>query len=153
MPRTKPANEASLRPVLMIDASGFAASGQSRAGARPSDAVPTWDEVRTPIQRAWAMFNSDDSGLPDNAGGTEDASIGSDIGSVAAPVPVGDLLGEDVDITPARHLPSDSVARVSLDLLTRHRSSLQTLLAELPYLLPDLPPDRPSAGAAPRGRP
>jgi hypothetical protein len=97
------------------------------------------------------MFSSDDSGLPDNAGGTGDASIGSDIGSVAAPVPVVDLLGEDVDITPARHLPSDSVARVSLDLLTRHRSSLQTLLAELPHLLPDLPPDRPPAGAAPRG--
>jgi N-acetylglucosamine kinase-like BadF-type ATPase len=32
------------------------------------------------------MFSSDDSGLPDNAGGTGDASIGSDIGSVAAPV-------------------------------------------------------------------
>jgi hypothetical protein len=62
-----------------------------------------------------------------------------------------DLIGEDVDITPARHLPSDSVARISLDLLTRHRSSLQALLAELPHLLPDLPPDRPPAGAAPRG--
>jgi hypothetical protein len=145
------AHKASLRPVLMIDASGFAASGQTRAGAGPSDAVPTWDEVRTLIQRAWAMFSSDDSGLPDNAGGPGDASIGSDIGSVAAPVPVVDLLGEDIDITPARHLPSDSVARVSLDLLTRHRSSLQTLLAELPHLLPDLPPDRPPAGAAPRG--
>jgi hypothetical protein len=90
----------------MIDASGFAASGQSRVGARPSDAVPTWDEVRTLIRRAWATFSSDDSGLPDNAGGTGDASIGSDIGSVAALVPVGDLLGEDVDSTPARHLPS-----------------------------------------------
>ena len=97
------------------------------------------------------MFSSDDSGLPDNAGGTGDASIGSDVGSVAALVPVGDLLGDDVDITPARHLPSVPVARVSLNLLTRHRSSLQALLAELPHLLPDLPPDRPPAGPAPRG--
>jgi len=48
------------------------------------------------------MFSSDDSGLPDNAGDTGDASIGSDTGSVAAPVPAVDLLGEDVDITPAR---------------------------------------------------
>jgi hypothetical protein len=135
----------------MIDASGFAASGQSRVGARPSDAVPTWDEVRTLIQRAWATFSSDDSGLPDNAGGTGDASIGSDIGSVAALVPVGDLLGEDVDSTPARHLPSVPVARVSLNLLTRHRSSLQALLTELPHLLPDPPPGRPPAGPAPRG--
>jgi transposase-like protein len=147
---TKPAKEHSPRPVLMIDASGFAASGQSRAGARPSDTVPTWDEVRTLIQRAWATFSSDNSGLPDNAGGTGDGSIGSDLGSVAAPVPVGDLLGEDVDITPARHLPSVPVARVSLDILTRHRSSLQALLAELPHLLPDLPPDRPLTGSAPR---
>ena len=122
---TKPAKEHFPRPVLMIDASGFAASGQSRAGARPSDTVPTWDEVRTLIQRAWATFSSDDSGLPGNAGGTGDASIGSDLGSVAAPIPVGDLLGEDVDITPARHLPSVPVARVSIDILTRHRSSLR----------------------------
>src|ERR1700689_802323 len=91
------------------------------------------------------MFSSDDSGLPDNGGGTGDASIGSDIGSVAAPVPVVDLLGEDVDITPARHLPSDSVARVSLDLLTRHPSSLQTLLAELPTSAA-----RPPTGPSPR---
>ena len=146
---TKPAKEHSPRPVLMIDASGFAASGQSRAGARPSD-VPTWDEVRTLIQRAWVTFSSDDSGLPDNAGGTGDARIGSDLGSVASRVPVGELLGEDVDITPARHLPSVPVARVSPDLLTRHRSSLQALLAELPHLLPDLPQNRSLTGPAPR---
>ena len=102
---TKPAKGHSPRPVLMIDASGFAASG-SPARCQAADTVPTWDEVRTLIQRAWATFSSHDSGLPDNAGGTGDASIGSDLGSVAAPVPVGDLLGEDVDITPARHLPS-----------------------------------------------
>jgi hypothetical protein len=38
----------------MIDASGFSSAGQARAGARPSDALPTWDEVRTLLQRAWA---------------------------------------------------------------------------------------------------
>ena len=147
----KPTKEHSPRPVLMIDASGFAASGQSRAGARPSDTVPTWDEIRTLIQRAWATISSDDSSLPANADGTGDASIGNDLSPVAAPVPVGDLLlGEDIDITPARHLPSVPVARVSLDILTRHRSSLQALLAELPHLLPDLPPERPLTGPTPR---
>ena len=44
------------------------------------------------------------------------------------------------------------VARVSLDILTRHRSSLQALLAELPHLLPDLPPDRPLTGPHPGSR-
>ena len=46
----------------MIDASGFSSSGQARAGARPSDALPTWDDVRTLLQRAWATFSSDDGG-------------------------------------------------------------------------------------------
>ena len=44
----------------MIDASGFSSAGQACAGARPSGAVPTWDEVRTLLQRAWATFSSDD---------------------------------------------------------------------------------------------
>jgi hypothetical protein len=128
----------------MIDASGFAVSGQSRAGARTSEAVPSWDHVRTLVQRAWATLGGNDSGLPG------DASTGSDLSSVAASVPVGLLLGEDIDITPARHLSSVPVARVSLDVLDRHRSSLRALLAELPGLLPDLPPDRSLTGPAPR---
>ena len=122
---TKPAKEHSPRPVLMIDASGFAASGQSRAGARPSDTVPTWDEVRTLIQRAWATFSSDDSGLPGNAGGTGDASIGSRSRLRRRPHSRCRPPRRGRRITPARHLPSVPVARVSIDILNRHRSSLR----------------------------
>ena len=101
------------------------------------------------IQRAWATFSSNDSGLPGNAGGMGDASIGSDPRSDAAPIPVGDLLGEDVDITPARHLPSIPVARVSLDILNRHRSSLAPCSRNCrTYARP--PSGPPFTGSAPR---
>jgi hypothetical protein len=73
--------------------------------------------------------------------------LGDNLSSVAA-VPVEDLLGEDVDITPGRHLQPVPVERVSIDLLTRHRSRVEALLAELPRLLPDLPPDRPGTDCA-----
>lgn len=146
----KPATEHSPLPVLMIDASGFSSAGRPRAGTRPSDAAPTWDEVRTLIQRAWATFSSSDGSQLGNAGSAGNARLGADLNSVAALVPVRDLLGEDVDITPGRHLPSVPVERVSVDLLTRHRSRVEALLAELPHLLPDLPPDRPLSGSAPR---
>ena len=136
----KPAREHSPHPVLMIDASGFSSGGQARASGRPSDAVPTWDEVRTLVQRAWTTFSSDDA--------TGNASLGTDLNSIAASVPVGDLLSEDVDITPGRHLPSVPVARVSVDVLTRNRLRVEALLTELPHLLPDLPSDHLRAGAA-----
>lgn len=146
----KPASEHSALPVLMIDASGFSSAGQARAGTRSSDAVPTWDEVRTLIQRAWATFSGIDSSPLGGADATGNTSLGADLSSVAAPVPVSELLGEDVDITPGRHLPPVRVERVSVGLLTHHRSRVEALLAKLPHLLPDLPPDRPFSGSPPR---
>ena len=146
----KPAKERSPLPVLMIDASGFSSAAQARAGARPSDAAPTWDKIRTLIQRAWATFISADDSQLDNADTTGNIGLGDDLDPVAAPVPIRDLLGEDIDITPARHLPSVPVERVSVALLTRHRARVEALLAELPRLLPDLPTDRLLSGSAPR---
>jgi len=145
----KPGKGHSPLPVLMIDASGFSSAGQARSGARPSDTGPAWDEVRALIQRAWATYSGDTS-HPGSADAAGNANAGADLRSVAAPVPVLDLLGDDVDITPGRHLPSVPAGRVSVDLLTRHRSRVEALLAELPHLLPDLPPDRPLSGSAAR---
>jgi type I restriction-modification system DNA methylase subunit len=109
----KSAKEQSPVPVLMIDASGISSAGQARAGARPSDAVPNWDEVRTLTQRALAKFSLSDVSQLGSADTTGNASVEADLSSVAALVPVSDLLGEDVDITPGRHLPSVPVELVS----------------------------------------
>src|SRR5262249_25616608 len=87
------------------------------------------------IHRAWAAFTFEHGSheLADDA---------------AMVVPVSDLLGEEVDVTPARHLPSAPVKQVSRTSLSEHRFQLKTLLASLPELLPDISHPKASGGPA-----
>ena len=87
-------------------------------------ASPSWTATRDLILHAWRAFTQD----PGAAGAVP--------GAVRA-VPVIDLLDEEVDLTPARHLagPPDASAGAAAVQL---RERLAELLAGLPELLPEV---------------
>ena len=115
--------------VLFLDTSGFSAD-QARRGAHPANGAPAWDEVRRLINRAWTAYRSD----PANLG---------DLGDVALAVPVVDLLDDEVDLTPGRHLLAARTPRMSRDELAEGHAQLSEMIARLAELLPDVPgPDR-----------
>lgn len=112
--------------VLLVDTSGF-----TTRTARSADAISTWDGVRAVVAHAWTAFK-------DNPQRVADAS------DVAIAVPIMDLLGEDVDLTPARYLRPPGLVVVSQAGLADRRNDLASRLAELTRLLPE--PPWPSTG-------
>jgi len=108
--------------LLLVDFSGFSAN-QRRQVEPPAEAAPTWEEVRALINRAWSAFRTDPHSL-------------SMPGDIALAAPVIELLDEEVDLTPARHLLA---SRVSRDELGRRHAQVAGLLARLTELLPELP--------------
>ncbi|MEV0976699.1 N-6 DNA methylase [Streptomyces sp. NPDC049915] len=78
----RPAGVAAQPEVLLADAGQFA--GEGRGG-------PDWQAVREAVLDAWSAF--------DRAGGFEERP------GLARSLPVIDLLDDDVDLAPARHLP------------------------------------------------
>ena len=107
--------------VLLVDASGF-----TTRTARTTDVISTWDEVRAVVTRAWTVFNSNPQRVTHE-------------GDVAIAVPTVDLLGEEVDLTPARYLRPPGLVVVSGADLADRRNDLASRLAELARLLPELP--------------
>jgi hypothetical protein len=116
--------------VLLVDTSGF-----TTRTARAADAISTWVQVQAVVARAWSVFKSS----PQLVAGTSDMAIA---------VPVMELLGEEADLTPARHLRPPSLAVASQADLASRRTDLASRLAELARLLPQLP-QPPSGDGAP----
>ena len=110
--------------VLLVDASGF-----TTRAARAADAISTWDEVRAVVARAWSVFKN----RPQRV---------ADASDVAIAIPAMDLLGEDADLTPARYLRPPGLDMASQAGLAGRRNDLESRLAELARLLPELPEPR-----------
>src|SRR5260370_15032685 len=91
-----------------------------------AEAAPTWPEIRALINQAWTAFRAD----PGNV---------STVSDIALAVPITDLLDEDVDLTPGRHLLASQPVQVSHDKLAERHAQLVGLLAQLTELLPELP--------------
>ncbi|MEW2510738.1 N-6 DNA methylase [Streptomyces sp. NPDC046870] len=108
--------------VLLVDTGRFA--GEGRGG-------PDWEAVREAVTDAWGAF-------------TRAGQLAERPG-LARPVPVIDLLDDDVDLAPARHLPPAAVAD-GAEQLTRVRERLGATLR----LTADLTP--PPADPAPAAR-
>jgi len=111
--------------VLLVDASGF-----STRTARAAEAISTWDEVRAVLASAWSAFK-------------ESPQRVMEASDIAIAIPVMDLLGEEVDLTPARYLTPPGLALASQADLAGRRTNLASRLAELARLLPELPQLRP----------
>jgi predicted DNA-binding transcriptional regulator AlpA len=105
--------------LLLVDAGG--------AGSRPET---DWPDVRETALRAWKSF--------DRAG-----DVTEEPGRVRA-VPVIDLLDDDVDLTPARHLPPPVTAQ-DAEQLTAVRERLGETLRLTAELAPVPPPQEQAA--------
>ncbi|MET7433202.1 N-6 DNA methylase [Streptomyces flaveolus] len=107
--------------VLLVDTGRFA--GEGRGG-------PDWEAVREAVTDAWGAFT--------RAGRLAERP------GLARSVPVIDLLDDDVDLAPARHLPPVAVAD-GAEQLTRVRERLGATLRLTADLTP--PPADPSPAA------
>jgi type I restriction-modification system DNA methylase subunit len=108
--------------VLFVDASD-AERGGPAPGPRTSER----------ISRAWRAFDADPDAFTALPG-------------LSAVPPIIELLDDDVDLSPARHVPHPGTG-LGRAHLVESRATVQSVLAQLGALLPDLGPDRePSAG-------
>lgn len=108
-------------PVLMLDTTGQLphATGEEIS----------WEQVRHLIATNWLAFSADPAGFHGRAG-------------VARAVPTTDILDEEVDLTPRRHLPPPTEPWIATDALETTRMALAEQLADLTALLPDVPDTR-----------
>ncbi|OIK01490.1 N-6 DNA methylase [Streptomyces colonosanans] len=117
---------ASAHPELLV-ADGGAATAEARGG-------PDWETVRTAVLDAWRPF----------------ARTGSapEVPGVSRSVPVIELLDDDVDLAPARHLPPPA-AGGGAEELTALSARLGDTLRRTAELSPSFPV--PGLGGAPLG--
>ncbi|MFH9423763.1 N-6 DNA methylase [Streptomyces sp. NPDC017529] len=117
--------------LLVVDTAGLAAGAPGRD-------KPDWQAVRDTALEAWRAFDRD--------GGVEERP------GVRRSLAAIDLLDDDVDLAPARHLPPPSAAG-GLAELGRVRDRLATTLARTAELTPEpaAGPEPGPAGARPGG--
>lgn len=111
-------------PVLLLDASHHRPSRRGQAD---------WRSISEDVLGAWREFS-----------GT--GTVTEVPGRQRAVEPI-ELLDEDVDLTPARHLPQPTTV-LDLRALSRTRKQLTSLLGELDDLLPDVRKTDPGPGAS-----
>lgn len=104
--------------LLLFDAAGIPASGAEKA---------PWFAVSTAVLEAWSAFDKHGS-VPDRPG-------------VCRTLPVIELLDDDVDVTPARHLPPPAAEGGAAAL-----ESVRDLLAETLHRTAEIAPAPPAAG-------
>ncbi|MGW3492509.1 N-6 DNA methylase [Streptomyces sp. NPDC001020] len=115
-------------PELLV-ADGGAATAEARGG-------PDWETVRTAVLDAWRPFARSGSA--------------SEVPGVSRSVPVIELLDDDVDLTPARHLPPPA-AGGGAEELTALSARLGETLRRTAELSPPFP--APSTASGPGGAP
>ncbi|MCM1964935.1 N-6 DNA methylase [Streptomyces sp. G1] len=120
--------------LLLVDTAALAdgpGPGPGRAG---------WAAVHSAVEEAWTAY--------ERGGPAPDVPDVPDVPGVRRVVPVVDLLDDDVDLTPARHLPPPA-AGGGLAELTAVRDRLDSTLTRAARLTPPAPPaeakDRPAA--------
>ncbi|PRX50855.1 N-6 DNA methylase [Prauserella shujinwangii] len=116
-----PTEEDAAGSVLLVDASGH--GGRERGDA-------DWPALRSAVLEPWRTFAADGAVEP--------------VPGRQGVVPAIDLLDEDVDLTPARHLPLPR-ATVDVAKLDERRVRLGELLGSAPELLPAVSGRRPEA--------
>lgn len=102
-------------PLLMVDTEP----------ADPGEVEPA-EEVIARIRRVWEAFRSAPGEF-------------EEIPGTARAVDPGDLLDEEVDLTPRRHLPPPRSGARDLDLFARRRTEVERSLRSLRSLLPEVP--------------
>ncbi|WP_424215526.1 N-6 DNA methylase [Streptomyces sp. BI20] len=112
--------------LLLIDAAGLTADGRDRAD---------WAALHTAVLDTWTAHT--------HAGHGPGAAAGAETPGFSRRVPVVELLDDDVDLTPARHLPAAGDTR-GVDELDAVRERLDRTLA----LAADLAPAAPTTPAA-----
>lgn len=122
----RPGQDAPAQRLLMVDAAGREAAGPWRA----DDAG--WATVRGLVMEAWTDFTADPDGFGEREGPAS-------WGGVARAVPVIDLLDEEVDLSPRRHLPLPTVPGISRAQLISKHQRLSAILSELIRQLPEVP--------------
>lgn len=110
--------------LLFIDASGLSPA-QPHEGGSQTEPSSAWDGVRSLINQVWTAF-------------TADPSLTGEISEHALAVPVIDLLDEEVDLTPGRHLSAARPRATPGELAERH-GQLADALALLTSQLPEPP--------------
>lgn len=93
------------------------------AGEVGSPKPTVWAQVREVVTESWTKFCADPGSFPDDAG-------------VARAVPLADLLNEQVDLTPRRHLPLSQPAGLSAHELTAAREQFTRLLSVVSDTMP-----------------
>ncbi|MYR04449.1 MULTISPECIES: N-6 DNA methylase [unclassified Streptomyces] len=116
--------------VLFVDADMFVGPDAERPGTRTD-----WEKVQTAVTSVWRRFR---------AGADLDADF-------ASRVPITVLLRDDVDVTPALHVRTESGGAIDMTRWEEERSGWLRLLNELPSTLPvvretPMPPTGPGEG-------
>ncbi|WP_412077797.1 class I SAM-dependent DNA methyltransferase [Streptomyces xanthophaeus] len=128
--------------LLLIDSAAAVPAGDTPAAGSFAEGRPRsrWAAVHRAVQEAWAAY--------DRTGAAEE------VPGVSRLVPVIDLLDDDVDLTPARHLPPPAAGGGPAGL-GAVRERLDESLARAARLspLPALPAPPAAPGAAPASRP
>lgn len=122
---TRPdAGDAPPSRILMVD------TADNEVGTTPSSGMrreaPTWDGVGDEIRAAWSAFAQDPERFVEQPGR-------------ARAVPIAQILGGDVDLTPRRHLPPPVRPEVAPRRLEDTRDTLAERMKALLSLLPDIP--------------
>ncbi|MEU5424389.1 N-6 DNA methylase [Streptomyces olivoreticuli] len=117
--------------VLLVDTTGTAAGATGTPGPAPAgrDKLP-WQAVRTAVLDAWEDFDRDGT-VPERPGACRS-------------LPVIDLLDDDVDLAPARHLPPPAPGGGTAELADVHDRLTLALRRTA-----ELAPARPAAPADP----
>ncbi|MFF1408270.1 N-6 DNA methylase [Streptomyces sp. NPDC058289] len=119
--------------LLLVDTAALA----DGPGQGPGPGRAGWAAVHSAVEEAWTAY--------------ERGGPAPDVPGVRRVVPVVDLLDDDVDLTPARHLPPPA-AGGGLAELTAVRDRLDSTLTRATRLTPPAPPaaspDRPAAAPA-----
>ncbi|MEU0688608.1 N-6 DNA methylase [Streptomyces uncialis] len=110
--------------VLLVDTAGAGADGRARAG---------WQTVRDAVLDAWRPY--------DRTGTAEERP------GLSRSVPVIELLDDDVDLAPARHLPPPAAGGGTAEL-----TAVRDRLGDTLRLTADLTPPPPAPESAPRAR-
>ncbi|WFB11746.1 N-6 DNA methylase [Streptomyces sp. LX-29] len=130
--------------LLLVDAAeapGGGSGAGAGAGAGGRDRLD-WPALQSTVLAAWRAFDRD--GGPDRRDG------GEGLPGVCRAVPVIELLDDDVDLTPARHLPPPAAGAGSAELAAV-RDRLAATLARTAELTPQAPAADPDATATASG--
>jgi len=120
----RPDDDTTATNLLVLDATQD--GGGAKTGSR-GDPAQTWAQVHTLVTDAWQAYSADPGAFPERPG-------------VARAISLADLLDEEVNVTPRRHLPLPAVASGADLAATREQFTrlVSAMSGSLPEPLSDL---------------